>query len=211
MSQQLWNWMQSTVSLYIVLMQSGSKQAEVRWCQWRVKPTGTIDTSMTDTCKIHSRLWERRITCLVLLKNLSVTTEGLHPPPPWYKNRNQCLKLGWGKMKREASTAMFRSFWCLGNADSIIKAAVHVKLFVQFPEQQPNWELVMESHSFETVRIYTCQVFVFCLHRRLDGNLHYFYITCRRVWSCREEQRRMEEFVMQHIDRVRWCLCVVLL
>lgn len=100
-------------------------------------------------------------------------------PPPRYENRNPCLKFGWGKMKREASAATFRSFWCLGNAHSIIKAARHVKLFVQFPEQQPNWELVMESRSFETASIYARQVF--CLRRRLDGNLHYFYIT---VPSC---------------------------
>lgn len=99
------------------------------------------------------------------------------PPPPQCTNRNPCLKLVWGKMNREASATMFRSFWCLGNAHSIIKAAPHVKLFVQFPQQQPGWELVMESCSFERVSIYTCQVFVFCLCRRLDGNLHYFYIT----------------------------------
>lgn len=89
-------------------------------------------------------------------------------------------------MKREASAATFRSFWCLGNAHSIIKAARHVKLFVQFPEQQPNWELVMESRSFETASIYARQVFVFCLRGRLDGNLHYFYITvppCLVLWG----------------------------
>lgn len=89
-SEQLWNWMQSTVSPG-VFMQSGSEQAEVRWCQWRVKSAGWIDTRMTDTCKIHSRLWERRIICLVLHKTLSNTAEGSHPPslpPPWYEKRN---------------------------------------------------------------------------------------------------------------------------
>lgn len=87
-SEQLWNWMQSTVSLG-VFMQSGSEQAEVRWCQWRVKSAGWIDTRMTDTCKIHSRLRERRIICLALHKTLSNTAEGSLPPsPPRYEERN---------------------------------------------------------------------------------------------------------------------------
>lgn len=75
------NWMQSTVSPG-VFMQSGGEQAEVRRCQWRVKSAGRIDTWMTDTCKIHSRLWERWIICLVLHKTLCDTAQGFHPPPP---------------------------------------------------------------------------------------------------------------------------------
>lgn len=58
-----------------------------------------------------------------------------HPPPLRHKKRNPSLKLGGGKMKRKASAAASRSFWCLWNTHSIIKAALHVKLFVLFPEQ----------------------------------------------------------------------------
>lgn len=89
MSEQVWNWMQPTVSPG-VFMQSRSKQAEVRWCQWRVKSAGEIDTWMTDTCKIHSRLGEGRIICLEFYKTLSDTTEDSNLPLQ-YKTRN-CLK-----------------------------------------------------------------------------------------------------------------------
>lgn len=165
-------------------MQWWTEQAEVRRCQWCVKSANRTDTLMTDTLKdIHA--FERAGLFVSCYSKHSATPRRDPILPPRCKNRNQCLKLVWGKMNREASATMFRSFWCLGNAHSIIKAAPHVKLFVQFPQQQPSWELVMESCSFERVSIYTCQVFVFRLKRRLDGNLHYFYITflpCLIFW-----------------------------
>lgn len=60
-SERVWNWMQSTVSLG-VFMQSGSEQAEVRWCQWRVKSVGRIDTWMTDTCKMRRKDYLSSVT-----------------------------------------------------------------------------------------------------------------------------------------------------
>ena len=89
--------------------------------------------------KIHSCPWEGGIICLVLHKTLSDTTDGFHSPPT-VRGEEPYVKFGWGRMKRKASTAPFRSFWCLGNAHSIIKAALLVKLFVQFPEQSSQTE-----------------------------------------------------------------------
>lgn len=173
--------MQSTVSLG-ELYASWREQAEVCWCQWGVKSAGRIDTWMMDTWEdIHA--FEREGLFVWCYTKHSATLHGdsiFHPP--WCRNRIPCLKLVWAKMKREASTAMFTSFWCLGNAHSIIKAALHVKVFVQFPEQQPSWELVMESRSFETVVAFI-QARCLCSAFRGDWMEIYIISTLRDVVS----------------------------